>query len=263
MFFTSSESLSGDIFTTQSVTINTSVTLTTEGHSIVAGATFTNNGIIDTGALGNGAVQPGFISSNGGSGSYGIYIQANAINAGIINSNGQTPATFCQGGSSGGASNYFNFVDGGSTTAIGGQTTSCGNNEFTSNGTSATAPSVTDTLINTWHNGGFINYLSGAGGGAGTYPNPQTAPSNWSITTSYGGSGGAAQGTCSAEYGPGGGGGGGTLLFAYGPGGLNKGTYNVSGGHGADNTCGGDIYNIRGGNGIVLNYSWSTPPLSP
>ena len=164
------------------------------------------------------------------------------------------------------------------------------------NGGTPTLPSITTAQIQTWYNGGFYNYASGAGGGAGGASSSDIGGNSaWglyiqanSITagtiiasggsgsgssttgTGSGGAGGSTvtgggaggSGTGKAESSGGGGGGGAFVLLAYNGVGTAPSTAGISvtGGAGATGVTqtGGN-----GGNGqtYVFNYG-TTPPIT-
>jgi len=226
----SNTTLTSDLYC-NNLTINSGVVLTTHGYNIYCLGTFTNNGTITTGNLSNGATS-----------SYGV--------GGSLSSS--------YGGSGGGGGGGGT---GGSTLVAGG---SAG-----SNGSTPSAPTLSNSLIQNWYINGFTNYLGGAGGGAGTSGLGGFGSGGGGAYGIYiqanqiiagtinavGGGGGIPTGQ---EGGGGGGGGGGVILLAYGSGGYTAGTYNVGGGGGGigSNGNGGS-----GGNGQILTYNYSIPPI--
>lgn len=251
--FTTNQSLTKDVISYGNITINSGVTITTNGYSFICNGTFTNNGTINANTNPNslgGFTQPGqtrspdsFTSSYGGSGGGGGQYSGNIGN----------PAQ-----------------SGGSTTVSGGTVGVNGNGNP---GNSASTPSLTSSLISTWYSNGIQNYLTGAGGGGGG--------SGTQLVNNYGGNGGyglfiqankiiagtinsiAGSGDSTGgnvNSGGGGGAGGGSLLLVYGSGGYTSGSYNLSGGAegiGAPGAGNGGI----GGNGITITYNYSTQPI--
>ena len=211
--YSSNTTLTADVYA-QNVTINSGVTVTTNGFNFYCNGSFINNGTITTGQGG----APGSGSGGqGGYGAYGIYIQANQITAGVINaagyagqnstggggggggggvillaygSGGYTAGTYSYGGGAAGTSGTSATAGGlgssGSTIAAGGAGSY--NGASGSAGSTPSAPSLTSTLINTWYSNGMSNYLIGAAGGTGPLNSTPSAASNY--TNSYGGSGG-------------------------------------------------------------------------
>ena len=260
--------LTGNILTTGSVTINPGATLQTNGYIIVSGSTFSNSGTINTGNATNGgaAVTNGGQSAGpGGGGSYGIYIQANQLSAGIINANGGTPPNGYLGGSSGASGSCPSGGNGGSTLAPGGigghaSDSSSSTSVGATAGSTPSAPTMSTSNIQTWNSGGFGNYINAAGGGSGAISDdaPYTSGNNGgSVPNSYAGSGGGGGTSCSQLWLGGGGGGGGVIMLAYGSGGYVAGTYHETGGNGQDGGA-------NGGNGQSAKYSYgATPPITP
>ncbi len=237
--FTKNEGLSGDILTTGSITINSGVTLTSDGHIFVAGGTFDNLGTLNTGFL-NGSFIP--VAQRG---------------------NYAFPNSFGGSGGGGGDGCSSSPFSGQNTQAPGGSAGSPAG----SAGSTPSPPAMSNSNIQTWYANGFSNYLSGAagggasntnyvaGGGAGTYIQANTL-----IAGTINAMGGDSQ-ACPVSGGNtndpmGAGGGGGTIMLTYGPGGYTQGTYNVNGGYGGD-------WGANGGNGQVATYQWSTAPILP
>ena len=234
--YSANTTLTGNVLA-KNVTIDSGVTVTTNGYAFIVESTFTNNGTINTGSIaggGSGAAGASYTSSYGGSG----------------------------GG--GGGSTYFVGGAGGSTTVAGGAggstTPTAG-----SNGSTATAPALSSSLINTWYSNGFSNYLNGGSGGGGG-GNSANLSGGGGGNSAYGlyiqadtlvagsivASGGSGSNDTSYEGG-GGGGGGGSILLAYGSGGLTAGTYSVAGGIGGTSTSSNGGGN--GGNGLIMTFS--------
>ena len=242
--YTSNTTLTGNIGTTGNVIIQNGVTVTANGHSIIAGGTLNNQGQIDAGNPGDSAQQ----SSSGKS---------------YPNSYGGS------GGAGGGGGGH------------------------SESGSVAGNASLSNTKLSSWFNGGFVNYLTGAGGGGACALNQSggaggstTVPggivsnaNNFIPCIDAGGSPGASgsygiylqgraivAGTVRASglqsiqgkgRDSGGGGGGGVVIFSYGPGGFTPGIYNVAGGA-AQKDSG------AGGAGQVWIYPYGNyPPINP
>ncbi len=255
--FTKNEGLSGDILTTGSITINGGVTLTTNGHSLIAGTTFINNGAIDTGNLNNGGPAPG---GTGGSGNAGGSVPSSYAGSGASGGSGGTGCG-CNGPSGAG----------GNTQAQGGSPVcACGGNG--NPGATPTPPTLSSSIINSWYNSGIGSFLNAAGGGSsGPNAGPQGAGS---------GGGGAyglyiqaeaiTPGTINANGqsgatgdSGGGGGGGGAVLLAYQTSLGSTASISVLGGGGGGSDNCGCQYGGAGGNGQVLQYQWSSAPVTP
>jgi len=256
VIFNNNVTLKGNIIA-NSVTIYSGVTLTTNGYSIICNTNFTNNGIIDTGSGASGGAPYG---SNGGS-----------VTTSYAGSGGGGGGGAYPGGSSGG--------NGGSTVSPGGSGGSAGSQSSSgssgSNGGTPSAPTLNNSVIQTWYNNGIQNYLEGAGGGGGG------SSYYGGASGGQGGNGGAGiyiqarnivagiinsngENGYDSPYsytGGGGGGGGGSILLAYNTN-YTPGTYNTNGGAGGSGDYGlGNGGN--GGNGLVLIYHYITPPISP
>lgn len=253
--YSSNTTLTADVYA-NNVTINSGVTVTTNGYHFYCSGTFTNNGTIDTGynyaftypsspspsySVTNPNTQ---MNGNGGAGGggYGLYIQANSIYAGTINANGQNAIVSnagAGGGGGGGGAVLLAYGSGGYTAGTynvaggSGATNSTGSNLADCSGGSGgstlhmtggaggggggttstegagassgtqTAPTLSNSLIQTWYNNGISNYLNGAcgGAGAGSFPGGiaqtspiQIAPLGKTFSNSYGGAGGGAGG---------------------------------------------------------------------
>lgn len=256
--FDTGGTLSGNIITQGSITIDSSVTLTTDGYVLVSGAVFTNSGAINSGTdpgTGGAACQqctasPGVShpSSYGGSG-------------------GSGSQWWCSGSDNSGA--------GGNTLAQGGLMQTC--NDPGAPGSTPAAPIMTALLVQTCYNNGMQSCLEGGGGGgsvAGTSPAGgaddaygvfvEAVTLNAGTINTVGGSAGTYNG------GAGGGGGSGTIMLVYNYA-YTAGTYNSIGGQGGGNcsSFGGCIYTsngipVDGGNGgagqtLVYQYSGSPP----
>lgn len=225
--YSTNTTLTADVYG-KNVTINSGVTVTSDGFNFYCSGTFTNNGTIVTGNIANTGGQAGNESGNpvGGNITYGIYIQADTIdNAGTINASGQaggnaqsnvaqgggggsgggvvllsyktslTQGTITITGGSGGTAGTVNNSNqnggaGGSTLSSGGAGGIGSSATAPGAGATPSAPTITNTLINTWFTNGFVNYFTGAaGGGGGGVTLPGSAPTT-TYTSSYGGSGG-------------------------------------------------------------------------
>jgi serine/threonine protein kinase len=212
MLISTDKTLSGNIFA-DDLTIDPGVTVTTNGFGIFCTGTFTNDGVIDTGAAPHGGYPRSFGGSGGGGASAGT-------------GNGMPGySTLAPGGTAG-----INYG------AAGG------------NGSTPAAPTLTGSLLKTWKQNGLKEYLTGASGGQGHAR--QTAgqigsPGAYGIVIeghkvvagSIDASGSA--GVYSGSAGSGGGGGGGAIVIVYGPGGYEPGSYEVSGGAGSVNSGAG------------------------
>ena len=241
--------LTADLISGGDITINSGVTLTTNGYSIICGGTFTNSGTINTG------VSP-FTGGN--------------------ESNSGTSITTSYGGSGGGGGAGEQATGAAVAGGNGGSTVSTGGSGgFVSNGGSGstpTPPTITNTLINTWYTNTMYNYLSGAGGGGGAllstpassgqyglYIQAQTINAGIINTNSSNGTNGFNSGGNS--FGGTGAGGAGSLLLAYSSS-YNAGTYNVNGGTGGIGAGGNSYSGGNGGNGNVITYIYTTQPIS-
>lgn len=246
--YDTSTSLTSTVNTSKNLIINSGVTLTTGGYSIILGGTLTNNGIIKTGQQTNfGAGGVG--NNNGGVGG--------SLTSSFAGSGGGGGGGIAFGKSGGkGGNTIANAGAGGAPSNIGG------------NGLTQGAPTIDNANIITWY-GGITTYLSGGGGGGGA--------------GSIGVNGGAGTGGAFGLYiqanniiagvinsnalkgangglinlaGSGGGGGGGLVIIAYKDN-YTSGTYNFSGGVGGTQAFKGG----KGGNGNVLTYQYVTPPI--
>ena len=242
--YSSDTTLYADVYAND-VTIDSGVTITTNGYNFYCAGNFTNNGTINTGNL----TGPSTVGNNSS------YTNGSAPSTSYSNSYGGS-------GGSGAASNSTGIIggNGGNTLVNGGSAPSGGGSGAVGNaGSSNTAPTLTASLLTTWYNNGMSNYITGNSGGSG-----------WSYdNTTTGGGGGygiyiqantitagtinanGAEGTAAAyNFGSAGSGGGGCIVLAYGSGGYTAGTYNVNGGAANGNPAGG-----AGGKGLVLTYS--------
>jgi len=205
---------------------------------------------------------------------YNIYCQSNIINYGTIFTGYDPTSVYLGAGlgypnsyaGSGGGGGFFG-EPGGNTLAPGGAAAQgAGTGSF---GLSPDSPILSINLIRIWYNANIINYLSGAGGGSGggcgcsddgpggdsTYGVLIEANNiNAGTINTNGGNGG--DGT--SGNGGGGGGGAGVAILAYNAI-YTSGAYSYSGGSGGFGCggCGGG----SGGNGNVLTFQWATPPV--
>ncbi|MHB1764764.1 MAG: beta strand repeat-containing protein [Gammaproteobacteria bacterium] len=246
--FTKSTSLIGDIVG-YDIIINSGVTLTTNGYSILAYNNFTcNGGIINTGYSNTGGAgeitgNPGGSFTNSYSGSGG----AGGNNA-LGNEGGSGGATLVPGGAA-------------QNSGVGGQA-----------GATPAAPIVNNSLINSIYDFGAINYLSGAGGGGGSHVTGSYASNggdgayglllqanninaNTCTINAYGQNGVQGEGGTYGSGG-GGGGGGGTLIFTYGNA-YSAPSYDNNGGPGGASGGGGGFPGGGGGNGQTFIYKYS------
>jgi len=226
----SNTTLTSDLYC-NNLTINSGVTLTTNGYNIYCEGTFTNNGTINTNYNSATSITTSYGGSGGGGGAF------------------YTGSQWFSGGNG-----YSTLVSGGA-----GGTSSSENGV---NGSTPSAPSLTNSVILNWYNNGFQNYFSGAqggysggnkySGGSGGYGIYIQANEIIAGTINANGQNGeSADGGC-------GGGGGGVILLAYGSGGYTAGTYNVNGGAGGGGSGGSGG---NGGNGQVLTYNYSSQPI--
>ena len=225
--YSSNSTLSEDVYAVN-VTINSGVTVSTNGYNFYCSGNFVNNGTIDTGTNPNSFLN--LTSSYGGSGAGG--------------GSGQI-----QGGAAGN-----------STTAPGGAGGTGGGNGAAGN--SATFPLFSNSLIQLWVQNGTTNYLGGVAGGiggiggnggAGSYGLLVQAQSiNAGTIVSTGASGAAG-----SSGGGGGGGGGGSLVFVYQTT-YVAGSYTLTGGTGGSSPFGAGG---TGGSGIASSYQYTIPPI--
>ncbi len=232
--FSSNTTLTGDIVAVN-ITINSGVTLTTNGYSLIATNTFQNNGTVSSGQTG---LYENFPNSYGGSGG---------------------------GGAAGGCGSYSNGNSGYSTLAPGGAGSIFGSGCDSTSGSTPSQPSLTNTEIYNWYVNGINQYLCGAAGGNnggnnanyvgtggnGLYIQANNITNNGVISTVGGGSG-----PCGSELlSYAGSGGGGSVLLAY-HNSLKEGTIYTNGGGTSCNAH-------SGGSGLVMVYQYSTPPVQP
>ncbi len=268
--FATSTSLSSDLITNCDVIIDSGVTLTTDGYSIISGGTFNNMGTVEAGFQNNGApaqtnvgsdllLSPG--AGNPGGNEFSSYAGSGGGGQGVC----ECGTWYLYGGPGGGTQ-----VSGGT-----GGSSNC-NSPGPGTGQTPTAPTLTSALIASWYASGIQNYISAAGGGssaaANGYNGDGCTGQDW-----YGGAGGGGsygiyiqankiiEGTIDASgqagslggngvsFG-GGGGGGGLIVLAYGFGGLSGGTATAFGGTGATGGAGGGIGGV-----LTFNYGASPP----
>ncbi len=256
--YSSSLSTSGDMVVAQNMTltsdlvaanltIESGVTLRTDGHSVIVQGVLANYGTIAAGYASDG----GTVLSTGAI--------LNALNY-----------TSSYGGSGGGASLGVLTL----LSSLSGSTLSPGglNGLLTDggSGSSPSSPQVSSSLMRSWYSGGFQNYLAGAGGAGG-----------YSSGSVYGGNGSygiyiqANSVIAGTIYASGesitrqpqdftaGAGGGGVVVIAYGSGGYVPGTYDVSGGISVSNINNSGFAGGSGGNGAVVTLSFgSGPPIT-
>jgi hypothetical protein len=140
VIFSQSMNLTGNLIA-YNVVINSGVTLTTNGYSILAYNNFTcSGGVLDTGYPDNGGT--GASGSNGGPG-------------------GSFPSSYGGSGGAGGSTEL------GQTGGNGGNTLVNGGDSSHQAGATPTPPNLSDTVINNIYQFGALNQLSGAGGGGG------------------------------------------------------------------------------------------------
>ncbi len=241
--------LTGNVYA-HNVTVNSGVTLITNGYSVICTGTFTNNGTVQSGYSNNGGT-----GTNGTGGSGGSYTSSY--------------------GGSGAGGGYYSGGDGGAggnTQVSGGAGGYESNNG--GNGSSTTGPgsSLTSNLIQTWFNNGMQNYLAGGGGaGGGSYNGYQggnggsgayglyiqaaTFVNNSSISLI------GQNGQGSSVYGGGGGGGGGGIMLIAAGDISALGTITTTGGTGAGGSGAFSTGGGTGGNGYTISLTYKEPPI--
>jgi hypothetical protein len=238
--YTSTQTLTGNIFVDGNITINSGVTLNTADFDIYSNSIFNwQNGALSLGTQNNGGATGGCpgAGSNGGSN---------------VNS---------YAGSGGGGGSYGS----GCLTSNGGSTLIAGT---AGNGTTPSAPTLTAVLIKTMYNAGFSGYVN-AGGGGGAASTGSASAGGGGADGIYIQAKGVIAGTVNAPgqastsaQATGGGGGGGAIFIAYGPAGYSAGTYNVLGGicalGNAGNSCSNANSGGAGGNGQVDTFIFAT-----
>ena len=220
----------------------------------------------------------------------GVTVIANGysiISAGTFNNSGTVVAGWPQDAAQEGSSGRSYPESYGGSGGSGG-----GGGNPPANGSVAGNPPIDNAQILSWYDSGFVNFLTGAGGGGACHLNGIGSPGG-STTVSGGnvshinyvpcadtaGTAGASgsygiylqanriiagtinasgeQATQSVNRDAGGGGGGGVVILSYGAGGLVPGTYNVQGGAAQQNSG-------SGGAGQVWIYNYgSNPPITP
>jgi outer membrane protein assembly factor BamB len=235
------------------LTIEPGITLTTNGYSIICSGTVTNNGTLETGLVGNEGVVTG---GNGGS---------------FPNSYG--------GSGGGGGFNNGGGGTGGSTMVAGGAGGKAGVGNGPGKDGSQVYTRFNESMIPSMYANGMVNYLAGAGGGAGQQGS-NTPPCGDGGSGAYGV---YIQAYYIANYGSilasgqdgwdspvgannagGGGGGGGVIVLATSDllgGGLLVGNFNFAGG------AGGPAHQLSGGlggDGNLCSYVYGIkPPVEP
>ena len=246
--------LSGDLNVSGNITINSGVNLNLNGYILTIGGTLNNGngGTITCGDSGNG----GGGSGKGGDGSYGCYLQATTIIA-------PTGSIIASGYNGGGG----RFVSSGLPVwgCSGGSTLALGGNPGLSGTSASGSPTITNLFIQQMQQAGFINYLTGAGGGSGGWSSGCNNGGSIYGIYAYGGSGGGG-GQGSGDYGvaggtAGGGGGGGGVVFEVWNTLLSGGTPVLSGGSGGSGANGASN-GAGGGAGRILTYQYTVPPLT-
>ena len=278
LVFSTNTVLSNDVIQCGDVTVDSGVTLTTDGYSIITGGNFINMGPIVTGNVTTGPQRPAIdtpapLDSYGGSGGGGGGTHNDLTTDTYNGVSGQN--TLALGGA-GGADPVMPQYPGGA-------------------GSTPSGPSLSNALIQSWYANEIststpigITFLAGgngteggidlfhAGSPASLYPIGTAGiyiqAGNLDAGAIYAAGGDGVGGQCepTACDGSAGGGGGGAIVLAYGNGGYAPGSYTVSGGTGGAE--GGelltyDVYWSSGGNGgdcAVYTFSYgSTPPITP
>lgn len=219
MAISSNKTLTKDLMCSN-LTIDAGVTLTTNGFDVYCSGAVINDGTIVTGS----SQSKNWPNSFGGSG-------GGATNLGGLHGP-PTPG--------------FNTIAPGGTTCT---TKNC----TAGDGTSPTAPTLTDTLVQSWNSGGPENFLNGAGGGSSSFAKGGSGAHGLLISANSIDAGTIDAAGRNGKNDPGqsaaGGGGGGVIVLAYGSGGYTPGSYDVAGGYtvAVDGT-----HHEFGGNGRVL-----------
>lgn len=251
----SSETLSSDLIG-YDITINSGVTLTANGYSIIAAGNFINDGNIITGNVPNGGLG-GVGTAAGANGASFLSSYAGSGGGGGGNDGGKG----LSGGS--GGNTIASAGSGGAFDAAGGA------------GATPPSPPLSDSTIANWYSSGIQNHLESASGGGGAgYGTGNNGGNgggsalgmfieagNITVGNVYaaGVPGNAAVGTKSAG---GGGSGGGSILLVYGTN-CNgcSGTGLVvtagAGGAGGTSTNGGG----NGGAGRIITYQYTNIPV--
>lgn len=259
--YTSDTTLTGNI-NAMNITINSGVTITTNGYYLYAVSDFTNNGTLTGGNNSNAPGGGG--SSSGADGGAGTSITTSY--AGSAGGGGGTETTLgheSAGGS--GGSTLTSGGGGGGISGVGG------------NGSTPSAPSMSSSLASDMFKNieGYLSSASGGGGGGtggagvggngaeGVYGvaiggnNVTAGTINVNGNTGSGGHSGVSN----AGGGGGGGSGSGAILIVYNSS-YTAGTYSYSGGNGGTGGGGpgGDGGNGgTGGNGQLITYQTSSP----
>ena len=277
--------ITGIVNVSGNITVDSGVTVqfNTGVDEMIAGGTFTNDGQMrsagtDVTTNANNVNSTDYVSpcptlDNGdaGGGAQGLYIQASNIIAGNLNFSGGSGINGTKNCALTGTSGGYGQA-GGATAAGGGS----GGTTSSLNGAAGSTPSVpalSNSEIQSLVLGSYsavpvsadYNPLAAATGGlAANSVGNVNYPHMFNMVSAYGGSGGGggavASGTANTVA-SGGGGGGGLVILSY-QNSYTSGTYNVAGGKGG---VAGTGYGAggNGGNGQVLTYKWTTPPLQP
>ena len=250
--YSTSTTLSGNIYVFGNITIDSGVTITENGHYLYATETFTNDGTI-TG--GNNTNAPG--GAGGEPGGSGTSITTSYAGSGA-------------GGAEGGC--VYNGGSGGSTLAAGGVGGSGTTGAAGGSGSTPSAPTMSQSLAIDMLNN-ITKYLSSASGGGGatcTGGGGIGAEGVFGVviggnkviagTISVNGNSGNGGGSAGSNGGAGGGGGGGSgaasILVIYNAS-YTAGTYSYtggSGGPGGTGTTGNGGNGGTGGNGQLITY---------
>lgn len=249
------------------ITINTGVTLTTNGHNIYASGTFTNNGTINTGTASNGGAggAAGIAAGgNGGGGANGIIIQAYQVAAaGVINANGGAGQSIT-GGTGGAAGSGGGGGGGVIIIAYGPGGYTAGTYNYNGGAAGTTTGTGTTGDGNAGGNGGATTASGGTGATTtGTAATAGTTGTSLTLTYSLMQTIAAAPSTYLVGNG-GGGGGAVNSASAVGstPSGLSS-SYGGSGGGGGASTSGSAaVAAAAGGNGQVATFNYDIPPVT-
>jgi hypothetical protein len=272
MVYSTSTTLSGNIYVFGNLTIDSGVTITENGHYLYAAGTFDNLGTITGGNNPNAAGGAGASSGTGGSGT--SITTSYAGSGGGGGGGGSSTSTYTAGsGGSGGAT----LVAGGSGGA-GGAGSNGGNGNA---GATPSTPSMSQSLAQSMFSNvtKYLSSASGAGGGGGGGDGVAISGGagaegvlgvviggNKVIAGNINTNGNA--GVAGAAGGSGGGGGGGagsgagSILIVYNSS-YTAGTYSDTGGSGGAGGTGSGTGGTggSGGNGQVIAYSTSSLPL--
>ena len=238
--------LSSDIYC-GNFTVDSGVTLISNGYCIFCSNTFNNAGTINTGSIPN---------------SQGLIAQSNGSDIG-----GNAPALLSSYGATGGGGNGWGTTGagggGGPNIATGGG--GGGYNGGGGNGQNGGLPSYANDFIFSLYTTGFNISLAGTGGGGGGGTSVGGSggqgvygiyiqANNFINTGTINANGNGGQGSSSSSSG-GGGGGAGIIVVAYGNSYSNTGTITSSGGGGG--TTGGG----SGGSCSLNSFQYTTPPI--